>query len=137
MKYQHKNKNKAKRNFIFQSFNDIIQFHEDKEKKENIASCLDSKKASNGLTPIRSKNKKIIMLKEDKFDKALHRGKSPFFISDKINFRNEFKCMKLNKYIKPKHLGLSDYYMKKNRNENDATEEVENDLSKTPRFKIS
>ena len=135
MKYQHKYKNKTKRNFIFKSFNDI-QFHEDKKKKENIASCLDSKKASNGLTPIRSKNKKIIMF-SDEFDKALQRGKSPFFISDKINFRNEFKCMKLNKDIKTKHLGLCDYYMKKNRNENDITEEVENDRSRTPRFKIS
>ena len=135
MKYQHKYKNKTKRNFIFKSFNDI-QFHEDKKKKENIASCLDSKKASNGLTPIRSKNKKIIMFSQDEFDKALQRGKSPFFISDKINFRNEFKCMKLNKDIKTKHLGLCDYYMKKNRNENDITEEVENDHSRTPRFKI-
>ena len=135
MKYQKKIKNKTKRNFIFQSFNDI-QFHEDKEKKENITNFLNNKKASNGLTPIRSKNKKIIMFTGDDFNKALQRGKSPFFISDKINFRNEFKYIKINEDIKdakPKHLGLCDYFMKnKQKNQIDITD----DDSKTPRFKI-
>ena len=138
------NKNKMKRNIIFQSYNDI-QFQPEKENKENISINLRDtpiklklfemkNKLINGCTPIISKNKKIIMFTEDKYDKALQRGRSPFFISDKINFRNEFKSIKLNEDVKPKHLGLCDYYMKKKKNNIREVEEEKYDFSKTPRF---
>ena len=133
---------KKKRHIIFQSYNDIKNVIE-KGDKENIninllntpnnsikISCV---KIERGQTPIISKNKKIIMFTENRYDKALERGKSPFFISDKISFRNEFKSSKLTNEVKPKHLGLCDFYSKHNQKK--IIEEVEeNDFSKTPRF---
>ena len=133
---------KKKRQIIFQSYNDIKQDME-KEDKENIhinllnalsnsvkISCV---KIERGQTPIISKNKKIIMFTENKYDKALERGKSPFFISDKISFRKEFKSSKLTNEVKPKHLGLCDFYSKHNQKK--IIEEVEeHNFSKTPRF---
>ena len=141
-----KRNNKNKRSIIFQSYNDI-KSNVDKENKENISSNilnspvnykkLDLKnKLTVGLTPLISKNKKIIMFTENKYDKSLQRGKSPFFISDKISFRNEFQFYKNNnEFIKPKHLGLCDYYLKNNKNKVILKErEAEHDFSKTPRF---
>ena len=89
-----------------------------------------------GRTPLISKNKKIIMFTENKYDKSLQRGKSPFFISDKFSFKNEFNFFQ-NKYEfrKPKHLGVCDYYLKNNKNKAISKEnEDDYDFSKTPRF---
>ena len=137
---------KKKRGIIFQSYNDF-KFNLKKENKENISlnisntpikpKRLDRKiKLIVGRTPLISKSNKIIMFTENKFDKSLQRGKSPFFISDKISFRNEFKSFKNNnEFKKPKHLGLCDYYLKNNKNEYISKEsEVDHDFSKTPRF---
>ena len=137
---------KKKRSIIFQSYNDI-KSNVEKDNKENISlnilntpiktKGLDMKnKLIVGRTPLISKNKKIIMFTENKYDKTLQRGKSPFFISDKISFRNEFKSAKNNnEFIKPKHLGLCDYYLKNNKNNVIPKEsEADNDYSKTPRF---
>ena len=151
-----KAKDKKKRNIIYKSYN-IIKDEIEKENKENISinssnpytkfvfnspiksPNFDKKMIfSAGRTPIVSKNNKIILVTEDKFDKALKKGKSPFFISDKINLRNEFKPSKNIKYVKPKHLGLCDYYSKnKNKCKNNSKiliDEEDNTFSKTPRF---
>ena len=149
---QHKNNRtndaniKKKRSIIFQSYNDI-KSNAEKDNKENISlnilntpiklKRLEMKnKLIVGRTPLISKNKKIIMFTENKYDKSLQRGKSPFFISDKISFRNEFISFKNNnEYKKPKHLGLCDYYLKNNKNKATSEEsEADHDYSKTPRF---
>ena len=151
-----KNENKKRRNIILQSYNDIKDEIE-KENKENISinssnpyikfvfnspmkSLIYDKKMifSCGRTPIVSKNNKVILITEDKYDKALKKGKSPFFISDKINLRKEFKPSKNINYVKPKHLGLCDYYSK-NKKKNKSRILIDNDeeghtFSKTPRF---
>ena len=78
-----------------------------------------------GQIPIFSKNKKIILIVENKYEKKHQKGKSPFFISDKLNFKSSFKLQKIdNKHIKQKHLGICDYYSKMK----------DSDNSKTPRF---
>ena len=131
---------KKKRDIIFQSYNDL-KFEIEKEDKENIhINVLNSPNTpiknsiEKGQIPIVSKNKKIIMFTENRYSKVLQRGKSPFFISDKINFRNEFKSSKLNNEVKkPKHLGLCDFYSKNNK-KNIIDEEEDHDFSKTPRF---
>ena len=148
-----KPKNKKKRNIILQSYQDIKDEIR-KENKENISNnslntslkpsfnspikpplTTNKFKFSYVSTPIISKNKKIILITQNKYDKALHTGKSPFFISDKINFRNEFKSSKLVNDVKPKHLGLCDYYSKNNKKMVIINEEKEEEtLSKTPRF---
>ena len=141
-----KSNTKRKRGIIFQSYNDI-KFNAEKENKENISLNLINTpiKPKNldrrikfvvGRTPLISKSKKIIMFTENKYDKFLQRGKSPFFVSDKISFRNEFKSFKINNvFIKPKHLGLCDYYLKNNKNKAISREiEADHDFSKTPRF---
>ena len=139
---------KKKRSIIFQSYNDI-KSNAEKENKENISlnilntpikpKRLEMKnKLIVNRTSLFSKNRKIMMFTENKYDKSLQRGKSPFFISDKISFRNEFTSFKhYNEYIKPKHLGLCDYYLKYNKNKAISKEsESDHDYSKTPRFHI-
>ena len=137
---------KRKRNISFQSYSNI-KCGIEKENKENIAKNLfntqiktslfdDKLKIIKGQTPIISKNKKIILITEDNYDPTLQRGKSPFFISDKISFRNEFKSLNAINTIKNKHLGLCDFYSKNNENEKkimiyDVNESI---FSKTPRF---
>ena len=89
-----------------------------------------------GQIPIFSKNKKIILIVENKYEKKHQKGKSPFFISDKLNFKSSFKLQKIdNKHIKQKHLGICDYYSKKKDNNNILSDdEDDSDNSKTPRF---
>ena len=89
-----------------------------------------------GQIPIFSKNKKIILIVENKYEKKHQKGKSPFFISDKLNFKSSFKLQKIdNKHIKQKHLGICDYYSKMKDNNNILSdEEDDSDNSKTPRF---
>ena len=141
-------KKEKKRNIILQSYNNIkYEIEIGKENKENIpknslnspikASLINEKfKLARGQTPIISKNKKIILITEDKYDKTLQRGKSPFFISDKVSFRNEFIFLNKVKEVKNKHLGLCDFYSKNKENEIKLLidDEVEYDFSKTPRF---
>ena len=137
--YQFKKKSNSK----ILNYNDI-QFQKYKENKENFENLLNiqvepkifymKKKLASNPTPMISKCKKIIMFREDKYDKTLQKGKSPFFISDKINFRNEFKILQLRDLSKPKHLGLCDYYKKKDQhNIKEVEEEIKCD-NKTPRF---
>ena len=141
-----KEPNKRKRNVILHSYNDI-KFDIEKENKENIQSnplktpgkpliYPHKFQLSIGQTPIISKTNKVIMVTENKYDEAQHRGKSPFFISDKINFRNEFKYDIVKCERKPRHLGLCDYYSKKNE-KSLFDDQSESDFSKTPRFKES
>ena len=131
---------KKKRRSVVLCFKDI-KFDNEKVGKENfqinsfstsINSPLISHKfkLNPGQTPIISKNKKIILVTEDNYDKSHQKGKSPFFISNKINFRNEFKYQN---EIKLNHLGLCHYYSKNNKR-NISDDEVEYDFSKTPRF---
>ena len=89
-----------------------------------------------GQIPIFSKNKKIILIVENKYEKKHQKGKSPFFISDKLNFKSSFKLQKIdNKHIKQKHLGICDYYSKMKDNNNILSDdEDDSDNSKTPRF---
>ena len=89
-----------------------------------------------GQIPIFSKNKKIILIVENKYEKKHQKGKSPFFISDKLNFKSSFKLQKIdNKHIKQKHLGICDYYSKMKDNNNILSDdEDDTDNSKTPRF---
>ena len=89
-----------------------------------------------GQIPIFSKNKKIILIVENKYEKKHQKGKSPFFISDKLNFKSSFKLQKIdNKHIKQKHLGICDYYSKMKDNYNILSDdEDDSDNSKTPRF---
>ena len=142
----HKDTNKKKRNVILHNYNDI-KFDIEKENKENIQTnpirtpgkpllCPHKFQLSIGQTPIISKTNKVILITENKYDEVQHRGKSPFFISDKINFRNEFKCDILHCDKKPRHLGLCDYYSKNNK-KSLFDDHSEGDFSKTPRFKES
>ncbi len=89
-----------------------------------------------GQIPIFSKNKNIILIVENKYEKKHQKGKSPFFISDKLNFKSSFKLQKIdNKHIKQKHLGICDYYSKMKDNNNILSDdEDDSDNSKTPRF---
>jgi hypothetical protein len=72
----------------------------------------------------------------EKYEKKHQKGKSPFFISDKLNFKSSFKLQKIdNKHIKQKHLGICDYYSKMKDNNNILSDdEDDSDNSKTPRF---
>ena len=95
--------------------------------------CIPKFHLIQGQSPIISKNNKIIMIMENKFHKA-KRDKSPFFISDKINLRNEFKFNNIKKVKKIKHLGLCDYYSKNNEKKVTYEDIFDNNPSKTPRF---
>ena len=136
--------NKGKRSFVYQSCNDI-KCTSEKDNKENIQLKIVNTPIKNkffdrdlkivsSIAPIIPKKKKVIIFTENKYDKALQRGKSPFFISDRISFRNEFKTFIFNHEVKQKHLGLCDYYSKNNKKQIKTEKDDENDFSKTPRF---
>ncbi len=136
-----------KRSINFRNF-DLINFESKKEKNEKKINLNSAKnllknsfsnhdiKLTKGQIPLFSKNKNIILIIENKYDNKYQKGKSPFFISDKINIREIFKIPKMNNNFHPQHLGLCDYYAKSK--ENYITRENENDKdcddSKTPRF---
>ena len=136
--------NTKKRNIIFKNFKEIY-LEERKEGKINIplnsANVLSKSLFSGpkfhlnkGQIPILSKNKKIILIVENKYEKKLQKGKSPFFISDKLNFKTAFKFNNTDKKRKIGHLGLCDYYSKIKDNKLINEDEIESDDSKTPRF---
>ena len=136
--YQSKMK---KRNILFKNIQEI-----NLERKDDIytnslnnpsKSSLGNKSfhLKKGQIPIFSKNKKIILIIENKYEKKNQKGKSPFFISDKLGFKTSFKLQKINnKDIKQKHLGICDYYSKIKNNKLLIEDEIESDDSKTPRF---
>ena len=136
--YQSKMK---KRNILFKNIQEI-----NLERKDDICtnSSNNPSKSSfgnksfhlkKGQIPIFSKNKKIILIIENKYEKKNQKGKSPFFISDKLSFKTSFKLQKINnKDIKQKHLGICDYYSKIKYNKLLIEDEIESDDSKTPRF---
>ena len=136
--YQSKMK---KRNILFKNIQEI-----NLERKDDICtnslnnpskSSLGNKSfhLKKGQIPIFSKNKKIILIIENKYEKKNQKGKSPFFISDKLGFKTSFKLQKINnKNIKQKHLGICDYYSKIKNNKLLFEDEIESDDSKTPRF---
>ena len=136
--YQSKMK---KRNILFKNIQEI-----NLERKDDICtnslnnpskSSLGNKSfhLKKGQIPIFSKNKKIILIIENKYEKKNQKGKSPFFISDKLSFKTSFKLQKINnKDIKQKHLGICDYYSKIKYNKLLIEDEIESDDSKTPRF---
>ena len=136
--YQSKMK---KRNILFKNIQEI-----NLERKDDIFTnslnntsksslCNKSFHLKKGQIPIFSKNKKIILIIENKYEKKNQKGKSPFFISDKLSFKTSFKLQKINnKDIKQKHLGICDYYSKIKNNKLLIEDEIESDDSKTPRF---
>ena len=139
MKNKSQKSSTKKRNILFKNFNDIS--FEDKKEIKDIT--LNPSKTSfisqritlnNGQIPIFSKNNKIILLVENKYDKKFQKGKSPFFISDKLNFKTAFKYQEMKIDLKPKHLGLCDYYRKTKESKLMVGNETDSDDSKTPRF---
>ena len=139
--YKTYSKNK---NIPFKCLNDI-HFEDKKEKVDNTLkiSAVSSLKVSciqkrfhldKGQTPIISKDNKLILIVENKYEKKFQKGKSPFFISDKLNFKTAFKFQGLGMIIKPKHLGLCDYYKKIKENVLAPENDINSDDSKTPRF---
>ena len=137
-----------KRNIFFKSYNDFDLFNGKKDKvisKTNSVNNFFNSFFSHqqkyhlkkGQLPILSTNKRIILIIENNYEKKLQKGKSPFFISNKLNFKTAFKDKKMKNNKKVKHLGICDYYTKfkdtKLMNDKDNNEN-ESDDSKTPRF---
>ena len=130
-------------------FNNFTSIHKDKNKEKKEKNKLNSKKyllkssysnqtikLNKGQIPLFSKDKKVILIIENKYENKFQKGKSPFFISDKINIREIFKIPFMNNKVKIKHLGLCDYYKKYKELilKNDNESNLSSGDSKTPRF---
>ena len=144
MKIKSHQNHKKKRNILFKSFSDI-NFQDINERKEvyqkksstHFSNTPFSSKRyhlSKGQIPILSKNNKIILITENKFEKSFQKGKSPFFICDKLNFKTAFKLEQFNMNLKRKHLGICDYYSKLRDDKLGNDCDFDRDNSKTPRF---
>ena len=133
-----------KRNILFKSFSDINLVFTKEVKLESKALINPLKKSythkrfhlNKGQIPIFSKNKNIILIVENNYDKKILQGKSPFFISDKLNFKTTFRYPRQKFNVKQKHLGLCDYYQKIKEKKIIPENEIDSDSdnSKTPRF---
>ncbi len=116
-----KSKNKVEtQNFIF-SYNKSTEVYlEELINKENV-------NLINALSPQLNKydinrvnkssalcKRKRIITSRDKYDKLFFKDRSPFLLTNKINFRKEFnfKYTKKKNDLKIKHLGLCDFYNK-------------------------
>ena len=133
-----------KRNILFKSFSDINLAFKNEEKRELTTIINPLKRActhevfrlNKGQIPIFSKDKKLILIVVNNYDKKILKGKSPFFISDKLNLKTTFKYQRLKFNTKQKHLGLCDYYEKIKEKKIITENEIDSDSddSKTPRF---
>ena len=135
---------KKKRDITFKSFSEInFENTNDRKEKRLLKSAFNPSKKTcskmrfhlkKGEIPIFSKNNKIILVAVNKYEKKFQKGKSPFFISDKLNFKTAFKLGDKKINTKTKHLGLCDYYSKIGDNNLIYDNELVSDDSKTPRF---